>query len=210
MVANLDAYLPQLQKMHDARVAQSPAWKLMLDELTQYRTMRAKTSISLNFAAREAERKQQDAIQADFRARHKAIDGTDAALDDEQSRSTTASTPNERSLKSELKQEKEAKKAKDVQLNETAHILFDAIGLIKADPKLASEVLPYGGKFGRLADVAACRCTATRRRQNRCPPDALTACRPKRQMAARRALPFSCPAVAPASGDCGRVSRKTD
>ena len=30
----------------------------MLDELKQYRTMRAKTSISLNFAAREVERKQ--------------------------------------------------------------------------------------------------------------------------------------------------------
>jgi carboxyl-terminal processing protease len=148
MVANIGAYLPQLQKMHAARVAQSPAWKLMLDELTQYRTMRAKTSVSLNFAAREVERKQQDAIQADFRARHKAIDGTDAVLDDEQSSLDDGLNPNERSLKSELKQEKKAKKAKDVQLNETAHILFDAIGLAHADPKLASEVLPYGGKFG--------------------------------------------------------------
>jgi carboxyl-terminal processing protease len=150
VVANLNAYLPQLQKMHAERVAQSPAWKLMLDELAQYRTMRAKTSISLNFATREVERKQLEAIQADFRARHKAIDGTDVAgLDDAdaQSHLDDGLNANERSLKSELKQEKEAKKAKDVQLDETAHILFDAIGMIKADPKLASEVLPYGGKF---------------------------------------------------------------
>ena len=38
-----------------------------------------------------------------------------------------------------------------MQLNETAHILFDAIGMIKSDPKLASEVLPYGGKFATAA-----------------------------------------------------------
>ena len=38
-----------------------------------------------------------------------------------------------------------------MQLDETAHILFDAIGMIKADPKLAVEVLPYGGKFSAHA-----------------------------------------------------------
>jgi carboxyl-terminal processing protease len=153
-VANLNAYLPQLLQLHDERTAKSPAWKLMLDELAQYKTMRAKTSISLNFATREAERKQQDAIQSDFRARHKAIDGTDATLGDEQSSLDDGLNANERSLKSELKQESEAKKAKDVQLNETAHILFDAVGLVKADPKLAGEVLPYGGKLSATAAVA--------------------------------------------------------
>jgi carboxyl-terminal processing protease len=142
-VASLNAYLPQLQQLHDARVASSPAWKLMLDELTQYKTMRDKTSVSLNLAQRETERKQQDAIQADFRARHKAIDGDSANDEDTLDDGLNA---NERSLKSDLKEQKEAKKAKDVELNETAHILFDAVGLIKADPKLASEVLPYGGK----------------------------------------------------------------
>ncbi|TPG48448.1 tail-specific protease [Rhodanobacter glycinis] len=152
-VANLNAYLPQLLQLHGDRVAKSPAWKLMLDELAQYKTMRDKTAISLNLATREVERKQQDAIQSDFRARHKAIDGSDATLGDEQSTLDDGLNANERSLKSELKQEKEAKKAKDVQLNETAHILFDAIGMIKADPKLASEVLPYGGKFASTAAV---------------------------------------------------------
>ncbi len=145
-VATLNAYLPQLEKLHSARVATSPAWKLMLDELAQYKIMRDKTSISLNFAAREAERKQQEAIQSGFRARHKAIDGTDTLGDDDQSHLDDGLNANERSLKSELKEEKESKKAKDVQLDETAHILFDAIGMIKADPKLAAAVLPYGGR----------------------------------------------------------------
>jgi len=156
-VADLKAYLPQLREMHDARVAKSPAWKLMLDELAQSKIMRNKTSISLNLATREAERKKQDAIQAGFRARHKAIDGTDALLSDEDKVMDDGLNADERSLKTELKLEKEAKKAKDVELDETAHILFDAVGLIKADPKLAAEVLPYGGKFSvaSVADKAA-------------------------------------------------------
>ena len=154
-VANLNAYLPQLQQKHDERVAQSPAWKLMLDELAQYKTMRDKTTISLNLATREAERKQQDAMQTEFRNRHKAIDGTDGTLSDDDNALDDGLDASERSLKSELKQEKDAKKAKDVELTETAHILFDALGMIKADPKLAAEVLPYGGKDS--SDVAVAK-----------------------------------------------------
>ena len=41
-----------------------------------------------------------------------------------------------------------------MELDETAHVLFDAVGLVKADPKLAAEVLPYGGKFSSTAAVA--------------------------------------------------------
>ncbi len=48
-VANLAAYLPRLEQLHAARVAKSAAWKLMLDELAQFKVMRNKTSISLNF-----------------------------------------------------------------------------------------------------------------------------------------------------------------
>ncbi|MEO5812012.1 MAG: carboxy terminal-processing peptidase [Rhodanobacter sp.] len=146
-VANLTAYLPQLKKLHAERVASSPTWKLMLDELAQYKLMRAKTSISLNLATREAERKQMDSLQAGFRARHKLLDGSDALVDDDTSRLDDGLNANERSLKSELKQEKDAKKAKDVDLDEAAHVLFDAVGAIDASPLLAAEVLPYGGKF---------------------------------------------------------------
>jgi carboxyl-terminal processing protease len=152
-VADLKAYLGQLQTKHDARTVASPSWKLMLDELAQYKKMRDKTTISLNFAQRQNERKEQDALQAEFRARHKTIDGDvdgsdDPVLDD-------GLNANERSLKSELKQEKDAKKAADPQLEETAHILFDAVGLIKGDTKLASEVLPYGGRFSNATATAA-------------------------------------------------------
>lgn len=157
-VADLKAYLPQLMQMHDARVAKSPAWKLMLDQLAQYKKMRDQTTISLNYDKRLAERKELDKIQADFLARRKAIDG-DAVPSNPDSTLDDGLNANERSLKSELKAEKEAKEAKDVELDETAHILFDAIGLIQSNPKLAAEVLPYGGKFSEA--VAAAPATGT-------------------------------------------------
>jgi carboxyl-terminal processing protease len=145
-VADMKAYLPQLEQMHEARDAKSPAWQLMLDEINQYKKLADRTTISLNYDQRLAERKQLDAIQAEFRARHKAIDGNDASEADEDSQLDDGLNPSERSLKSELKEQEDAKNAPDPQLQETAHILFDAIGLIQANPKLAEAVLPYGGK----------------------------------------------------------------
>jgi carboxyl-terminal processing protease len=153
-VADMKAYLPQLEQMHDARDAKSPAWQLMLDEITQYKKLADRTTISLNFNQRQAERKDLDAIQAEFRTRHKAIDGNDAAEADEDSQLDDGLNPSERSLKSELKEQEDAKKAPDPQLQETAHILFDAIGLIQSNPKLAAQVLPYGGKESANAVAA--------------------------------------------------------
>jgi len=158
-VADLKAYLPQLTQMHDARVAKSPAWKLMLDQLAQYKKMRDQTTISLNYDKRLAERKELDKIQANFLARRKAIDG-DAVPSNPDSTLDDGLNANERSLKSELKAEKEAKQAKDVELDETAHILFDAIGLIQSNPKLAAEVLPYGGRFSEAVAAAPAPGTA--------------------------------------------------
>ena len=49
----------------------------------------------------------------------------------------------ERSLKSDLAEERKRKVEKDVALNEAAHILADEVNLIRADTKLASRVLPH-------------------------------------------------------------------
>ena len=125
----------------------------MLDELAQYKTMRARTTVSLNFAKREAERKQLDATQASFRARQKTIDGSDAYLKDQDSALDDGLDPGERSLKSELQQEKDAKQAPDAQLREAAHIVADEVGLLKTDPKLGAVILPPGSNY--LATVLA-------------------------------------------------------
>ncbi len=144
---DIKGYLPLLMSKHAARVAKSPGWKLMLDELAQFKAMRDKTTVSLNFAQREAERKQLDATQTGFRARQKAIDGSDAFLKDQDSALDDGLDPGERSLKTELQQEKDAKKAPDAQLREAAHIVADEVGLLRLDPKLAGDILPPGSNF---------------------------------------------------------------
>jgi carboxyl-terminal processing protease len=145
-VADLKPIFGPLNARHEARVANSPAWKLMLDEMAEYKKLRDKTDISLNFAARQAERKQYETLQADFRNRRKAIFGgaTDAA--DDANNGDDGLNANERSLKTEIKAEADAKKAKDTPLEEAAHIVGDEVSLIKADPKVAAQVLPYGGR----------------------------------------------------------------
>jgi carboxyl-terminal processing protease len=143
-VADMKAYLPQLTQMHEARDAKSPGWQLMLDELAQDRKLADQTSISLNFDQREAERKKLDATMEGFRARFMAIDGNHAA--DSEDQLDDGLNADERNLADNLKQKEEAMHAPDPQLKESAHILYDAIGLINADPKLGAQVLPYGGK----------------------------------------------------------------
>jgi carboxyl-terminal processing protease len=61
-------------------------------------------------------------MQADFRARHKTIDGNNAVSDDND-QLDDGLNPSERSLKTELKEQEEAKNAPDPQLQETAHVL---------------------------------------------------------------------------------------
>jgi len=144
-VANMKVYLPQLEQMHTERDAKSPAWRLTLDELAQDKKLADRNSISLNLAQRQAEHKQLDAIIESFRARQKAINGDFSVTDDNIDDGLDA---DERSLAVELKEQADAKKAPDPQLNEAAHILYDAVSLISADPQLGSQVLPYGGKEG--------------------------------------------------------------
>jgi carboxyl-terminal processing protease len=63
-----------------------------------------------------------------------------AAHDDTQDDGLQA---DERSLKTDLAEERKRKIEKDVALNEAAHILADEVNLIHADTKLASRVLPH-------------------------------------------------------------------
>ena len=52
--------------------------------------------------------------------------------------------PDERGISTDIAREKEAKEKRDIILDEAAHILADEIGLVRADTKLAQQVLPRG------------------------------------------------------------------
>jgi carboxyl-terminal processing protease len=65
-----------------------------------------------------------------------ATDGKDALPQDD------GLQPDERSIQSDLKREKEQKQQRDVILDEAAAILNDEVSLVKGDTKLAATVLP--------------------------------------------------------------------
>jgi carboxyl-terminal processing protease len=143
-VANLKMLVPMLEQRHLKRIADSAGWKLMMDEMHTYEKNRNKTTVSLNYAKRLAERKHVEAVQKAFRKRHQKINGD--KTDTEEVTLDDGLTPGERSITAQIKQQKEADKATDEMLDEAAHIVSDEVGLIHTDTKLASQVLPYHGK----------------------------------------------------------------
>ncbi|MEF8700228.1 MAG: carboxy terminal-processing peptidase [Candidatus Accumulibacter sp. UW20] len=129
------ALLPLLRARHDARVARDSAFQYLLEDLAEAALQRQKEQISLNENERRAERDRQEAKQK---------------LRAGKSPSTTAKTlrqddgllASERGLSADLAEEKAQKKSRDVLLIESARILNDEISLLKANTRLAAQVLP--------------------------------------------------------------------
>ncbi|WP_082306555.1 carboxy terminal-processing peptidase [Mizugakiibacter sediminis] len=161
-VADLSPLVPLLKQRHDARVARDPEWKLYLDELAAAQRAHDQTRVSLVYDVRERERKQTEAEQAAFKAREKALQQASAGAAGKSAAPAGVATaakpasgssdalvriddglqPGERSLKTELAEEKAAEDARDVLLQEAAHILADEVDLVHADTRLAARVLP--------------------------------------------------------------------
>ena len=146
-VADLKPLVPQLTQMHDSRAAKDPSWQLMLAELAAAKKMADEKAISLDYATREAERKQLDAQDAQFKARREALGDRSAS----NIRPDDGLQAGERSLQSDLASEKAAKNALDPELDETANILANEVVLIRGDTKLATQVLPYKGELNGAA-----------------------------------------------------------
>jgi len=149
-VADQKALIAPLTAEHDARAKTDPAWQLLLDELAAARKLHDQKTVSLNYDVREAERKQQDAQDAAFKKRREAL-GDVSAITLEPDDGLTAG---ERSVKQSVAREKAAKEAKDIELDETAHIMADEVALLEKESKLAHDVLPRQA-FTKPISVAA-------------------------------------------------------
>jgi len=149
-VADQKALIAPLTAEHDARAKTDPAWQLLLDELAAARKLHDQKTVSLNYDVREAERKQQDAQDAAFKKRREAL-GDVSAITLEPDDGLTAG---ERSVKQSVAREKAAKEAKDIELDETAHIMADEVALLEKESKLAHDVLPNQA-FTKPISVAA-------------------------------------------------------
>lgn len=148
-VADQKPLIAPLTAGHDARAKTDPAWQLLLDELAAARKLHDQKSVSLNYKQRETERKQQDEQDAAFKKRREAL-GDVSAVNLEPD---DGLTPGERNVRASVAREKAAKQAKDIELDEAAHIMADQIALLEKDPKLAHEVLPKEA-FTRPVSVA--------------------------------------------------------
>jgi len=160
---DLKSLAPLLATRHDQRTASDKEWQALQADITDVRKLRDEKTISLNEAARRKERDEQEAKRHERHPDQFADASSDAAKADDKAATQANAKPapnkrasidnpnqddglqaDERSLKSDLDEEKRRKALKDVILNEAAHIVADEVGLLRSDTKLAAQVLPHG------------------------------------------------------------------
>ncbi|RYE68842.1 MAG: tail-specific protease [Oxalobacteraceae bacterium] len=167
---DLKELIGPLQKKHDARIAKDKDFQDIQDDIAEAMKLRKDNVISLNESVRRKERENQEA-KAKLREARLAGEGApkdepvsgpgskeqrgkvpDATKPTKISKATALKNTtrtddglqgDERSLSAELAAEKAAKNAKDVYLQEAAHILADEAGMLKADTRMASRAMPY-------------------------------------------------------------------
>lgn len=124
-------FVSVLEETHEKRVADSPAWQLMLDEINAFQRASSRTSVSLNLAVRKADRDADIAVTKAFQDRRRNIDkaagvpadSDDAAIADD------GLDPSERALSPE-KTPSSSKMLKDPGLQEAAQIVADESRLL--------------------------------------------------------------------------------
>ena len=165
---DLRELMAPLQKRHEARIAKDKDFQYLQEDIAEVKKLRKDNLISLNEAVR---RKERDAQDARAKLREARLAATAPAAeeapvigpDGKEVRSKMPATTkpiktlavkgaprqddglqaDERNLAAELAAEKAAKNAKDVLLQEAAHILSDEVGMLKTDTRMASRVMPY-------------------------------------------------------------------
>ena len=146
---NFAGLLGKLDARHDARVAKDVEYQWWAEDVAKFRTEQAKKSVSLNEAERRAERDKFEVLIKQRAVQRKELGiEHDALLDT----SDDGLQANERNVAQDVAREEAAKNVTDPLLRESAAILGDAIGLLNADAKLASQVLPQASSAGHWTD----------------------------------------------------------
>jgi len=145
-LAEFSPLVPLLAKQHAMRTAEDPEFRWLKEDIAVYREQRQRTELSLNLAARKAERDAIEARRVAREAERKALGQTVADADIIADDGLQA---DERALAEQLKREKDPSEEKpDALLREAANVLLDAIELLRNDRKLASMVYPGKAESG--------------------------------------------------------------
>jgi carboxyl-terminal processing protease len=140
-IGDVKELLPQIQSRHDARVEKDEDFQRFLEDVTELNVQRKKRVISLN----ETDRRNEMNLQGiRLKSREKTNDSDGAGKDKDSQASTDpiqddGLQANERSLSADIAAEKARKNARDVLLNEAAHILGDESDLLQANTKTAVQ-----------------------------------------------------------------------
>ena len=160
--SDLKSIVPLLEARHEARATKTREWQAYSADITDWRKVRGETTISLNEQVRRAERDEQEAKRKqrhpDLVSASTTTKEVKAPTPAEPPKNETAAAPpakgaapaeddglqaDERSLTSDVEEEKARKAEKDVVLNEAAHIVADIVELVRGDTKIAARVLPH-------------------------------------------------------------------
>ena len=137
-LGSLKLISPQLKVQHEARIGQDKEFSWWMQDVAYFKAEREKKSISLNEQERLAERNslkaKRDAREVERKALGLAMMGVDDNDDGLQA--------GERKIADQVAEEEKAKERPDPLLNESAHILADAITLLDADKLLLGKVFP--------------------------------------------------------------------
>jgi carboxyl-terminal processing protease len=138
---DLSRVLPRLAAAHDKRIRNDREFQYLREDIAEFDKMRRENMISLNEADRRKLRESQEARErARDQARAKDSAGSKQATQAEDD----GMLPDERTLSTELAMEKARKNAKDIFLNEAAHVLSDEAGM------LPGSALAAGARAGAL------------------------------------------------------------
>jgi carboxyl-terminal processing protease len=133
---DLSSLTPLLATRHEARIAKDPEFKWWLEDLAEYQKQRDRKELSLLESARRAERDSNEKKRAERKAARIAI-GLDVADKDEGDDGLLADE------RRDDRSDEAAVEKPDFLLRESAHILADAIELLKTDRRLAERVKSF-------------------------------------------------------------------
>ena len=140
---NLTGIVPALKASHDKRVSNDKEFKYFQEDIAELNKLRRKNTISLNEADRRKERETQEAREKS-REKDRGNNISDKASAEPRSHAfqDDGMLSSERNLRDDLAIENANKNAKDILLNEAAHVLSDEVGLLKPNSRLATSGSP--------------------------------------------------------------------
>jgi carboxyl-terminal processing protease len=139
---NLTGIVPMLIASHNKRISQDRDFRYLQEDIAEVDKLRRTNLISLNEADRRKEREAQ-------LAREKVRENNGGNNASDKASASAASNKlqddgmlsSERDLRDDLAIEKANKSAKDILLNEAAHVVGDEAGLLKTDSRFEASIL---------------------------------------------------------------------